>query len=158
MKGGGIDMKRFLIILVIAVVSMFWNCGQNAYAYCMPSSQPEPTQEVASLPGAPGKTIGNLTEISDAFDRGESKTETIYLKKGQSYWVSAAGCPRAGNIKISLIKDEKVLAEDTNYSPNFCFKAEETGNHTFKTKLISTEHGDWGNVKARMVQLSEQCM
>lgn len=147
-------MKRFLTIMVVLVFMALW---ASSVCACPTDRQPEPPVAIAPLPEAPGEVEGNLAEITGAFDRGEERSEIVHLKLGRSYWVSAAGCPRAGDIKVALMEGGEVKVERASGSPGFCFTPSKTGDYTFKTKLVSTRHGSWGNVKARIVELSKSC-
>lgn len=151
-------MKKLLVAVSLLMFLLFG--AQDAYTQppCQPSPQPATPGKVASLPDAPGRMADNLAEIEGAFDRGESRKRTVYLKKGTSYWVSAAGCPRAGNIKIYIAQNGQELSENESYDPRFCFTPQESGDYTFWTKLVTTlQNSRWGNVKSRIVQLEKPC-
>lgn len=135
-------MKRWLFLLGCMLI--FVAFSSMVYGYCNPGS-PTISNAAPAISGSPDCT----ERINRSFNIGESTYETIALKKGDVYSAAATGCPRAGNIRISITKDGQEYAYDNNDSPRFCFVAPEDGDYRFNVTLKTTYHNSsWGNVNA----------
>lgn len=135
-------MKK-LILLVLAAVCVFIS-GNNAYSYCDPGA-PAISNAAPAIAGSPEC----MERINSSFNRGETMTRSVYLSKGETYSAAATGCPRAGTIEISVLKNGSIIASSSDYAPRFCFRAPEDGDYTFKVQLKTTLHdSSWGNVNA----------
>lgn len=131
-------------ILVGAMVGCFHVLP--AFAVCPPGTVP-------SNP-APKAQAESLAQFFANFTRHEEETQTVTLKKGQHYWFAANGCPRMGQIGISMLDSKgKVMKKAQASSPSFCFTAPRDGEYIVKVKAISLRGSNtFGGIDA---QLSE---
>lgn len=144
-------MKRIVFSAALFLCLVLFT--PEVYSYCAPGSP------VVRNPVATSESGECQEKIKSEFDRGDQKFADVTLKKGEIYRASAAGCPRAGNIKLKVTKDGKEYASsDSAYSPQFCFRAPESGTYTFIVKLETTLQGSsWGNVDSCFYQSSLSC-
>ena len=69
---------------------------------------------------------------------GERAVSTVAVQRGKSYWFSASGCPKMGNISISVLDaGGAVLKQAKSYSPTLCYRAERDGAVTVEVKALS---------------------
>ena len=135
--------RKIKRVVLLGLMVGFLNV-MPALAVCPPGMVPmNPAPEDSSVP---------IAEFFDNFSLGENQTETVTLKKGQSYWFAANGCPRMGRINISIIDSGgKTLKRDESFSPSFCFTAPKDGDYTVKVMAITLQHGNsFGGIKAKL--------
>ena len=126
-------MKKILcLIMGVAMITL----SGLASAYCPPGAipaDPAPAEKKAKSAGT-----NCLDKVSDSFSRGEEVTHTVNLKRGQSYWFGANGCPKMGNIRLSVADTQgKLLRKGESYSPSFCFKATSDGAYKVGVKAMT---------------------
>ncbi len=135
-------MKKIIFLALVVFCSVL--ISGDVYSYCNPGT-PRISNAAPIIAGDPQC----MEKIKKSFNRGETITRTVYLNKGETYRAAATGCPKAGNIGISVLRYGVIIASDSDYSPKLCFTAPEGGNYTFKVKLETTMHNSsWGNVNA----------
>ncbi len=105
----------------------------RAQGLCRPSIRPaNPT---------PVRAQSCLMQALREFGLNEESASTLVLEKGKSYWFSASGCPKMGNIGLYILNSEgAVVKQASSYSPSFCFTPQATGKYTVKAKALSLMH------------------
>jgi hypothetical protein len=126
-------MRCFTIAAAIITMSRF----ASAQHWCPPAQVPrDPGPAVDTAPSSAGTNC--LEKVLDSFTLNEETTRTVNLKKNQSYWFAASGCPKMGTIRIAITDAQgKVLRKAESYSPSFCFKAENDGQHKIVIKAVT---------------------
>ena len=109
------------------------------------------TCHTATRPSNPAPTTQLVvTRIAGDFSLNEERTREIQIEAGKSCWLSAAGCPRMGRIRVAIVDAAgKTVKEEVGYSPSLCFSAEQSGKYTVKVAALSLRSGyGWGSIDA----------
>lgn len=125
-------MKKYFVLLSLIIACLLAFGSGAVFAWCVPATVPANP--------APVSTGGSecLFKVLRGFSRGEETTKTLRLTQGNSYWFAANGCPRMGNINISIVNSNgEVVRESVGYSPSFCFSPDKDGVYTIKVKAVS---------------------
>jgi hypothetical protein len=112
----------------------------------------------AARPSNPAPVSQDLrVRIAGDFSLNEEKTRTTLLESGKSYWLSAAGCPRMGRIRMAVVDtDGKTVKVHEGHAPSFCFSPLKSGNYTVKiTALTLNGSNSWGSIDAGLT--ASQC-
>lgn len=143
-------MKKFThVIFCSLIISCFLLfISKTAFAWCAPA--PIPANPVSVVKTGTGDTSDCIVKVLRSFNKGEEVIEEVMLTRGTSYWFSASGCPRMGNISISVVNSNgELVKESVGYSPNFCFQADNDGAYSVKVKAVSmTGTSTYGNIES----------
>ncbi|MDO8501779.1 MAG: hypothetical protein Q7S20_08040 [Gemmatimonadaceae bacterium] len=92
----------------------------------------------------------SLVRIAGDFHLNEKQTKKITLEAGKAYWFAANGCPRMGNIQISILDSAgTVLKRSEKYDPALCLVAKTSGEYTLQVKASSLiGSNSWGSIDA----------
>jgi len=133
--------------LVVALVLALWVELGHAQS-CPPASRP-------SNPAPASQDL--RVRIAGDFRLNEEKAKSIQLESGKRYWLSAAGCPRMGRIRMAVVDaDGKTVKVNEGYAPSFCFSPQKRGNYTVKiTALTLNGSNSWGSIDAGLAE--SQC-
>lgn len=133
--------------LVTALIVMVWVKLAHTQS-CHPDTRP-------SNP-APMSLALHMRVAGD-FRLHEEKTRTTQLQAGKSYWLSAAGCPRMGQIRLAVLDARgKTVQVDEDDAPSFCFTPQKSGKYTVKLRALSlTGSNTWGSIDAGLA--ASQC-
>lgn len=137
------------IIHRVAFVVTFIALPGLALAWCQPGTVPANPAPVKAESASAGSSGSNCIEkVLDGFSLNQETVRTVNLKKDQSYWFAANGCPRMGTIQISVADTQgKEVKKAQSNSPSFCFKAKEDGKYKIKIKALSlTGSNTSGNI------------
>ena len=148
MKGVGIvplsqrgTMMKFALF-VVSVILASW-AGVAVAQTCHTAARPSDPAPVSQVVRA---------RIAGDFSLNEERTREIQVEAGKSYWLSAAGCPRMGNIRIAIVDaGGKTIKTDEGYSPSLCFSPERSGKYTIKVTATSLMRSySWGSIDAAL--------
>lgn len=132
---------------VVALVLVLWAAVASAQS-CPPASRP-------SNPTPVGQDL--RVRIVGDFSLNEEKTRSTQLDSGKSYWLSAAGCPRMGRIRMAVVDTNgKTVKMDEGHAPSFCFSPQKSGNYTVKITAVTLKGSNsWGSIDAGLA--ASQC-
>jgi len=125
---------------VVALVLVVW--AELGYTQsCHTDTRP-------SNPAPVGQALH--VRIAGDFRLHEEKTRTTQLTAGKRYWISAAGCPRMGQISLKMADAHgKTVQVDEGDAPAFCFSPPKSGKYTIKLRALSlTGANRWGSIDA----------
>jgi len=126
--------------LVVALILTLWVKLGHTQS-CHPDTRP-------SNPAPASQALH--VRIAGDFRWNEEKTRTTQLTAGKNYWLSAAGCPRMGRIRMAVVDASgKTVQVDEGDAPSFCFSPQKSGKYTVKLRALSlTGSNTWGSIDA----------
>ncbi len=133
--------------LVVALILTLWVKLGSAQS-CHPDTRPR-------NPAPAGQALH--VRIAGDFRLHEEKTRTTQLKAGKSYWLSAAGCPRMGRMRLAVVHASgKTMHAEEGNAPSFCFRPPKSGKYAVKLRALSlTGANSWGSIDAGLA--ASQC-
>lgn len=112
----------------------------------------------AARPSNPAPASQDLrVRIVGDFSLNEEKSRSTRLEAGKGFWISGAGCPRMGRIRVAVVDaGGKTVKSNEGFSPSFCFRPEQSGNYTVKVTALSLNGSNsWGSIDAGLAD--SQC-
>jgi hypothetical protein len=99
-------------------------------------------------PAPASQTAGVRVRIAGDFDLNETDTREIQAEAGKSYWLSAAGCPRMGRIRVAILDAAgKTVKVNEGFAPSLCFTPQSSGKYTVQVTALSlTGSNAWGSI------------
>lgn len=91
-----------------------------------------------------------LVRVAGDYERGEKGSRRVRLTAGQSYWFAASGCPRTGDVDMTVVgPDGNVVMQRIGHEVGSCLKADKTGDYTFIVSPKTLRGGyTWGSIAA----------